>query len=348
MKIIISGKDRKPSVKLTKEDINGRGRKTTSLPATTNGILSVLSNSKGPSRKDDVIDDSAAEQMVCDVKVMVKDNGVGISKADQAHLFQPYSQVNADVLQGGKGSGLGLLLAKEIIALHGGTVVVESEEGQGSAFGFLIPFPVIIAKSTASPRRLDLPNGASTDVAVAESKSNAGVGGGAQRHAARQVPTGATFLLVDDSLSNRKLLAMILQNYGAHCDFAADGVEAVEKLQSVGVSKFSLIFMDQMMPRMDGKECVTRLRAMGFNNLVIGLTGAALDEDKRQFMEAGVDCVFPKPLRQVHIDAILDHTQKYGFKSQVGKKYQVQGSGSAMHLSSLRVRPAEPTAPANK
>ena len=127
MKIIISGKDRKPSVKLTKEDINGRGRKTTSLPATTNGILSVLSNSKGPSRKDDVIDNSAAEQMVCDVKVMVKDNGVGISKADQAHLFQPYSQVNADVLQGGKGSGLGLLLAKEIIALHGGTVVVENK-----------------------------------------------------------------------------------------------------------------------------------------------------------------------------------------------------------------------------
>ena len=334
MKIVVSGKDRKTSLKPSKE---GRGRKTSSMPMSSNGIMSKLPNSKSGAAKDGEIDNSAAEELICDVKVLVKDRGVGISKADQAHLFQPYNQVNADALQGGRGSGLGLFLAKEIVALHGGTVIVESEEGHGSAFGFSIPFPVIVSTSAATPNQ---------EVSVHHDDGGSAIAGETKSQAAaprRQVPTNSTFLLVDDSLSNRKLLSMILRNYGAHCEFAADGMEAVEKMQSMGVDKFSLVFMDQMMPKMDGKVCVARLRAMGYNNLVIGLTGAALDEDKRKFMEAGADCVFPKPLRQVQIDAILDHTRKYGFKSQVGKKFVVQGSGSAMHLSSLNmVRPADP------
>ena len=79
----------------------------------------------------------------CLVTMLVIDEGTGIAKTDLDRLFTPYSQVQADLLQEGKGTGLGLVLAKEIVTLHGGTIVVESELGKGSAFGFCIPFELV-------------------------------------------------------------------------------------------------------------------------------------------------------------------------------------------------------------
>ena len=84
------------------------------------------------------------EPSACNVvTLLVIDEGTGIAKGDLERLFTPYSQLQADVLQQGKGTGMGLVLAKEIITLHGGTTVVESELGKGSAFGFTIPFELL-------------------------------------------------------------------------------------------------------------------------------------------------------------------------------------------------------------
>lgn len=82
------------------------------------------------------------------VTLLVMDEGAGIAKVDLDRLFTPYSQIQADLLQQGKGTGLGLVLAKEIVTLHGGTIVVESELGKGSAFGFCIPFEIAPYNST--------------------------------------------------------------------------------------------------------------------------------------------------------------------------------------------------------
>lgn len=85
---------------------------------------------------------------LCSVTLLVIDEGTGIAKKDLDRLFMPYCQIRPDMLQQGKGTGLGLVLAKEIVSLHGGHVVVTSELGKGSAFGFCIPFELLPNFST--------------------------------------------------------------------------------------------------------------------------------------------------------------------------------------------------------
>jgi len=80
------------------------------------------------------------------IEILVCDQGVGIPPEKQAKLFQAFSQIDAQALQQGQGSGLGLVFAQQIIELHGGKVVFRSEVGQGSVFGFCIPFRVMTAE----------------------------------------------------------------------------------------------------------------------------------------------------------------------------------------------------------
>jgi signal transduction histidine kinase len=87
---------------------------------------------------------------LCLVTLLVIDEGTGIAKKDLDRLFMPYCQIQPDMLQQGKGTGLGLVLAKEIVSLHGGHVVVTSELGKGSAFGFCIPFELLPSFSTGT------------------------------------------------------------------------------------------------------------------------------------------------------------------------------------------------------
>lgn len=87
---------------------------------------------------------------LCLVTLLIIDEGPGIAKKDLDRLFMPYSQIQPDMLQQGKGTGLGLVLAKEIVSLHGGHVVVTSELGKGSAFGFCIPFELLPSFSTGT------------------------------------------------------------------------------------------------------------------------------------------------------------------------------------------------------
>jgi hypothetical protein len=77
-----------------------------------------------------------------EISIIVCDSGAGISPENQKKLFVPFAQIRPHDLQGGSGSGLGLVLAKEIITMHGGQLLMESEEGRGSSFGFCIVLPV--------------------------------------------------------------------------------------------------------------------------------------------------------------------------------------------------------------
>lgn len=75
----------------------------------------------------------------------------------------------------------------------------------------------------------------------------------------------------------------------------------------------------------NGLEATRRIRELGFKRLIIGVTGDALDEDKRAFLDSGADAVLAKPLRQAQITAIFEHTAKHGFKSHAGRKLAASG-----------------------
>jgi CheY-like chemotaxis protein len=131
------------------------------------------------------------------------------------------------------------------------------------------------------------------------------------------------YLVVDDTPSNSKMLSMVLKSRNIECDIAENGQEAVD-LMAVNGDAYDFIFMDFTMPIMNGADATNAIRKNGHNRLIFGLTGNALDDDKRTFLEAGADCVLTKPLRAIQLDAILAHTSVHGFKSNGKAKLSLE------------------------
>jgi len=105
-------------------------------------------------------------------------------------------------------------------------------------------------------------------------------------------------LIVDDAITNRKMIARLLLKKSYETDEAADGLEAVEKVKISlrNSTQYDLILMDFVMPNMDGPTATCKIRALGFEGIIIGVTGNALPEDIRLFLSNGADRVLSKPL----------------------------------------------------
>ena len=138
-----------------------------------------------------------------------------------------------------------------------------------------------------------------------------------------------------DTLSNRKMLAMVLSKKNIKCSFAEDGLKGVEAVRA-NPGRFDIIFMDNTMPVMvrifepalvvpnerhvclvhcvlqNGVEATRVIRSEGFANLVIGVTGNALDDDVEAFLAAGADLVIAKPMRSAHLEALMAHIAVHG------------------------------------
>jgi len=173
---------------------------------------------------------SAGEQepRVAALELNVTDTGIGISVEDQQKLFQPFSQIRAGDLQQGRGSGLGLCIARHIAQLMGGTIGVRSKPEAGSTFFIAVALaeakqPVASSSPTSPSLPSALPRGP----------------GGADTH--RYSPSRV--LIADDVTSNRKLIRRCLEQLGFTCDEAADGAEAVKMC---GLNRYNLVLMDHV------------------------------------------------------------------------------------------------------
>jgi CheY-like chemotaxis protein len=135
------------------------------------------------------------------------------------------------------------------------------------------------------------------------------------------------FLLVDDVFSNRKILHMLLKKRGVECEMAEDGVQCLQMVEARG-DTYSLIFMDNMMPKMGGVQTTKRLREMGFERMIIGLTGNTLLDEIIEFEESGVDVVFPKPVNLRQIDTLLKFMQSNGLQTTINDRSAVKPDGT--------------------
>eukprot|EP01041_Mallomonas_annulata_P001981 gene1981-3856_t len=133
-------------------------------------------------------------------------------------------------------------------------------------------------------------------------------------------------LLVDDVTSNRKLLKLLIKRRKFDCYEAEDGAEAVALVAS-SPQLYDLIFMDNLMPNMDGCTASTRLRELGYNKLIIGLTGNAMEDDVETFLAAGADVVFTKPMKLEQLNMLFAHIQKKGNVTVGGDKLYVVKNG---------------------
>ena len=214
------------------------------------------------------------------VFVSVEDTGQGIKKEDIKRLFGAFQQVDALKNKGKEGTGLGLTISAQLVEMMGGKLEVTSEYGKGSEFFFTIyQEPVSEDMVWKQEAEDDIMN-------FTASK--------------------ARILLVDDNEINRKVALGLLEPLQMQIDTAMNGKNALEM---IGQKKYDLVFMDHMMPVMDGVEATKQLRKMEgeyYQKLpVIALTANAMKEAQNLFSEAGMNGFVAKPIVMKEICRVI-------------------------------------------
>jgi signal transduction histidine kinase len=217
-----------------------------------------------------------------ELRFAVIDQGIGISKEEQAKLFQPFSQAEASTARRFGGTGLGLAICKRLAEMMGGNIHVESEPGKGSCFWFTMK-----AVAGCDPEF-------SLNAGVLQSSPFSGV-----RKCAR-------VLLVEDNSINQKVALLMLRNLGYSADIASNGREAIDAVES---QLYDLVLMDCQMPEMDGFEATQRIRlsaARGAHIPIIAMTANAFAEDREACLRSGMNDYLSKPVRALELGAKLE------------------------------------------
>lgn len=239
------------------------------------------------------------------VMVSVIDDGVGMTSEQVNQVFNDGTQFNANALQAGGGSGLGLSIARGLVIQHGGELSCSSE-GLGKGTTFTVSLPIYEEIESLSPCineskrvEVDYQSTAVRDSLRQNKDLPAPPGEEAGVGADDFVIPPLRILVVDDALMNRKLCMRLLDQAGHSTEGACDGSEAVEKVRKSMESGdlFDCILLDYEMPVMRGPEACKLIRKMGFSSFIAGVTGNVMSEDVDHFRACGADWVLPKPFR---------------------------------------------------
>jgi PAS domain S-box-containing protein len=207
-----------------------------------------------------------------DLQFSVFDTGIGIAPEKLNLVFKNFKQADSEITRKYGGTGLGLSIVKQLVELMGGEIWVESEVGKGTDFFFNLSLPT---SEQADNQQL----------AVSLSPNH---------H--KGLLRSLWVLLVEDNPMNQKLASHILKQWGCHFEVANNGLEAVQKTQE---RHFDIILMDIHMPVMDGCEATARIRKdegnLNSTSQIIGLTAAAMLDEKKRAIEAGMNEFVTKP-----------------------------------------------------
>lgn len=202
--------------------------------------------------------------------VTVQDTGIGIPLDRIEHIFDPFSQADADTTRRFGGTGLGLSISRQLMAAMGGTITVDSAPNEGSCFSIIMP--------TSAPEHRPKPAHPG-DLAA--------------------LPEELTVLVAEDNSTNRMIIAKYLKDAAIQLHFAHDGQEAVQMSQE---HQPDIIYMDMSMPRMDGLTATRHIRAgPGPQPRIVALTANGFASDRAACMEAGMDDFLTKPLRKADL-----------------------------------------------
>ena len=247
-------------------------------------FLNLVGNGVGFTRKGSVtVTVEPLERIVPVIRCEVCDTGAGIRPEVQTQLFQPFAQGQSSASHGFGGTGLGLVISKNIIELMGGEIGFHSTHGVGSTFWFRIP--LIPARGSPAPVTMSA----------------------ADLEARRMARHDRRILVVDDRSANRSVALALLQKLG----YSAEAVESGEAALDILVKRpCAAVLLDVEMPGLDGLETCRRLRrqeAHGWRTPVIALTAHTSAEEQESCFAAGMDAFLPKPFRTSELAAVLDH-----------------------------------------
>lgn len=211
------------------------------------------------------------------LRFLVRDEGVGLSEEQSARLFRPFGQADSSTRRSFGGSGLGLVISRQLARALGGEVRLrESKPGVGSTFEVLF----------------ELKRGASVVTREEDTtiKQRAEIQGACLN--------GLKVLAVDDSPDNLTLIEMYLRGSGAELAMVESGPEAVAQIRD---ATFDVVLMDVQMPEMDGHQTTQEIRRLGYEKPVIALTAHAIRDEFERCKRSGCDDVLTKPITRASL-----------------------------------------------
>lgn len=212
--------------------------------------------------------------------ISVEDTGQGIRQEDLKKLFGAFSQVDLKKNKGKEGTGLGLAISSQLVEMMGGKLEVKSEYGVGTEFFFTIEQKLVAEEAEEHPS--------------------------GEKNLKNFIAPEAKILIVDDNAINRMVAAGLLAPFQMQIDMAESGKMALSMVQE---KKYDLIFMDHIMPDMDGIETTKNIRALDGSYYkalpIIALTADAMTESQKLFAEASMNGFVAKPIDMAQITRVL-------------------------------------------
>jgi two-component system, sensor histidine kinase and response regulator len=224
------------------------------------------------------------------IRFSVSDTGIGISPADQLKLFKPFAQASAEISQKFGGTGLGLVICRQLAELMGGRIDLISREGKGSTFAVHLPLPANTTGSQvdqATPKRRTAPSPDSM----------------AASHPLR-------ILLVEDTPSNQVLTMAILKKLGYQPTLATDGKQALELIEK---SPFDVVLMDLQMLPMDGITTTLAIRQIlppHQQPHIIAVSAHVFDHDRMRSKQVGMNAFLAKPFSMQELVELLEKSPR--------------------------------------
>ncbi|MDR2784907.1 MAG: response regulator [Treponema sp.] len=228
---------------------------------------------------------------------IVKDTGQGIKKEDLGKLFIRYSQLNMQANRKVEGTGLGLSITRTLTALMNGSISVESEYGVGSTFTIMIRQEIVDNTPLGEDTVKNMKRFRSID------------GRGDRRRTIRTVMPGVRVLVVDDVQTNIDVARGLMAAYELAVDGVLSGQEAIDLVRAEE-PHYDIIFMDHMMPEMDGIQATQIIRLINSDYAqkipIVALTANALAGNRDMFIENGINDFLAKPVEIQKLNAILE------------------------------------------
>ncbi len=223
---------------------------------------------------------------VVELIIAVSDTGIGIKKEDQVRLFNSFERVDSEHTKNIEGTGLGMSITRSLLNMMGGDINVESSYGNGSVFTIEL-----------EQKAVDH-NGIGKFIP----QNNTGIKGYKESFTAPE----ASILVVDDNEMNLMVVKGLLKKTQINIDTALSGMQCIDMVRN---KKYDVIFMDHMMPNMDGIETFEKLKIM-YDNLsahapVVALTANAITGSREMYLEKGFTDYLSKPIKGVQLEAML-------------------------------------------
>ena len=238
-------------------------------------LVNLLGNALKYSRPDGhvwlTVRETEEEKGFSNLYFQVRDDGIGIAPEKQQLIFRQFEQADNSENARKQGTGLGLAISRRIVRMMDSDIKLESEPGKGSSFSFTVKLqPVSGEKTTVTsqPEEISFP--------------------------------GKRILVVEDNELNMEIICTILENYGIKTEQAVNGKEAVRRMEESVPGYYDMIFMDIMMPEMDGLEATRTIRNLDREDCkkipIYAMSANAFDEDVKRSLASGMNGHLSKPV----------------------------------------------------